>query len=1707
MLLEKMSKKTGSKNSRALPKITEHTSEASGSDLDPEATEYVPLDDKCMDHITRAMSTLVEDSEERRAEADERRLETVLNLVAERDEAMKAREREREQTLASLLQELVYSNKEATEMARQAEKRRAEEAERHDRDQERRWAKDREERAKREALKAIPPPPAMAKDQDVADYLELFQDNMKSREIPKIAQAKHLLPLLNAKATIAISGLPAESKADIEVVTSTLLSTVYETTKYASKAYWQYTKQGGDSARTTVTKLLRLGRRFALGATPEETLDRITIEKFLQLYPAEVQAYCREKEPQTAYDAADLVAKYMTLHDVDEMKYDPSKPWTYKPKQAEEKKQGGDMKGGDWNPRKFGRGLRSPADQTQDRLTPASSDHSKHFNTPSAKVNIKEERSADSEASGGPPSNTPSNQVLSGGNGRFSSSRRCYHCGRYGHFKRDCPRFKQVNVAHVPSLAEMPNDPITVPGRVGSMEIKEMLCDSGATISVVSDSLVPQDNRLNEEVRIATATGGDTTTYPTALVPAEINGSAVELYAAVVPASRMTFPVILGRYIPGARVTWALKVETQDGEILNLEQATDSPTKHPVVTKPSRRKKKFALMQQRAEALENSKRTEKPDVIVKGAEKRVKFAEDPVAAAAGEASSQVLEERADAVPLSLSGKEIWPSASNQHQLGSIKENQQLTNKEMQDFENFQEIPVLAVTTRAQSRREQQRLVADQEATDSSGVVLSPLEGEQPEQQSASVCEEPTSDSEVADEVSEERDEVSITRDMLIEYQQQDPELEDMLLAAEEPDSMFLIVDGVLYMKKQPQREEEVEEEAEVALSEALAIVVPAQMREIVLKAGHDQTGHMGMKKTRKMIETHFYWPRMSKQIAQHCKACPVCLKFNFKKTRKEPLHPLPVVSRPWDKIAIDIVGKLPRTKHGHAYILTIMDFATRYMEAVPLRRVDATTTCNALLEVFARFGLPSEILSDNGSNFVAGVTEKLLKMLNVKHIKCSPFHPESNGMLERSHQVLKKTLDKLGATKTNWDDFLPQTLMALRTAPHAALGISPFHLLFGRDARTPVSALRQNMEELEPAPQSIVDYISQLYQEAEECQKIVEQSDAEAKAKSKAYYDRNKKEDQLKPGELVLLMVPGGVDSLTCQWQGPFKVLKQLSATTYLVDAGRRKPKKIHRNLMKRHYLQVMSAIMLLAADGDAKTEVPALSGEEESFEEKWKRMAVPDQLEEEKKTELKQLLQEFNMVFDDTPGSARVKPFVIETGEAKPISQYPRRLPDKWRTKIQEQVKTLLTTGIITASTSPWASPIVPVPKPNGDVRMCIDYRKLNAVTQPDVYPLPQIDQILDDVSKARYITTLDLTQGYYQFPVEEEHQCKTAFVTPNGKWEFKKMPFGLKGAPAAFQREMDQLFQDHQNLSSYIDDLAIYSRTWTEHLTHLRTALTKLKEKGLTAKVGKCKFTRSTVEFLGHVVGNGQLKPQEMKVKAIADIAVPTNKKQLMSFLGSTGYYRRFVPNYSTVAACLSDMTRKSQPDKLVWLPEHQLAFDQLKQALAKVPMLTATNPDLPFELSTDASGVGIGAVLEQRVEGQLRTVAYYSRKLAARETRYGITELEALAMHQAVKHFAVYLLGNKTTVWTDHKTLSFLKTMRNSTPRVSRWWLELQQFDLDIRYRKGKDNVVADGLSRNPAATATPVDLDLPQQVHSLKGGGGVGPGQPAAPEITD
>ena len=311
------------------------------------------------------------------------------------------------------------------------------------------------------------------------------------------------------------------------------------------------------------------------------------------------------------------------------------------------------------------------------------------------------------------------------------------------------------------------------------------------------------------------------------------------------------------------------------------------------------------------------------------------------------------------------------------------------------------------------------------------------------------------------------------------------------------------------------------------------------------------------------------------------------------------------------------------------------------------------------------------------------------------------------------------------------------------------------------------------------------------------------------------------------------------------------------------------------------------------------------------------------------------------------------------------------------------------------------------------------------------------------------------------------------------------------------------------------------IFSNSWQDHLKHLKYAISTLEKKGFTIKLSKCHFARDSVEFLGHRVGNGKIQPQQAKIQAIQEFQVPTTKKALRAFLGLLGYYRRFIPDFANRSAILTDLTRKQHPDRLNWTEAHQNAFQELQQALVDAPVLLPPDPNLPYVLTTDASGRGIGSILSQIVQGDEHPIAYFSRKLLPREERYAITELEALAVVASVKHFAPYLLGADFVVITDHRPLTFLTTMKNGGPRLTRWALALQPFSFTVVHRPGAANSNADGLSRQdwpdttvPDETLSDGDDGERQTPHnlpglsSLEGGGGVGspPQQHCTPKQT-
>lgn len=420
----------------------------------------------------------------------------------------------------------------------------------------------------------------------------------------------------------------------------------------------------------------------------------------------------------------------------------------------------------------------------------------------------------------------------------------------------------------------------------------------------------------------------------------------------------------------------------------------------------------------------------------------------------------------------------------------------------------------------------------------------------------------------------------------------------------------------------------------------------------------------------------------------------------------------------------------------------------------------------------------------------------------------------------------------------------------------------------------------------------------------------------------------------------------------------------------------------------------------------------------------------------------LLQLITQYPEVFTNKPGRADVPPISIKTTSETPITQSPYGIPPHKRDAVQREIDALLKEGIIRKSVSPWASPVVLVTKSDGSIRICINYKKLNAKTVEDNYPLPNIDLVIQAAASSPYISTLDMAKGFHQIKVEPESIPKTAFILPEGKYEYVRMPFGLRNAPAHFQWTINDLLSHLSFSKVYIDDIIIYSDTFEEHIDHLKQVLDILKQHGLTVKVKKCKLVKDSLDFLGHKIGKGFIQPQDAKIKAMKDYKLPQTKKSLRSFLGSINYYRKFIPNFALLASPLYSLTRKSEPHKLSWTEEQLIAFQTLKEALTNDSILIAPDYSKPFLLATDGSYAGIGAVLSQIDDNNdERRVAYYSRRLSAAERNYAVTEVELLAVVEAVKHFQIYLLGKTFNLITDHKALVYLDHFKNYNKRLVR------------------------------------------------------------------
>lgn len=453
------------------------------------------------------------------------------------------------------------------------------------------------------------------------------------------------------------------------------------------------------------------------------------------------------------------------------------------------------------------------------------------------------------------------------------------------------------------------------------------------------------------------------------------------------------------------------------------------------------------------------------------------------------------------------------------------------------------------------------------------------------------------------------------------------------------------------------------------------------------------------------------------------------------------------------------------------------------------------------------------------------------------------------------------------------------------------------------------------------------------------------------------------------------------------------------------------------------------------------------------------------------------ELLKKFDDVFpSDLPSGLPPSRIIDHRIDIIPGSSPPSiatyRMSPSELDELKKQIEELVSHGFIRPSKSPYGAPVLFVKKKDGSIRMCIDYRALNKITIKNKYPLPRVDELFDRLRGAKYFSKIDLRSGYHQVRIASEDVPKTAFRTRYGHYEFLVLPFGLTNAPATFMHMMQLIFKDQLDdfVIIFLDDILIFSKNKEDHIKHVTKVLTLLRENKLYAKQSKCEFFKTEISFLGHVINERGISMETSKVKAVSDWPIPQNITDVRAFLGLAGYYRKFVKNFSMISSPLSELLKKET--KFEWGEKEQKSFETLKSSVSTAPVLILPNPSLEYVVDTDSSGYALGAALLQDHGFGLQPIAFMSKKMLDAEKNYTVREQEMLAIVCALKEWRHYLHGNKFKIITDHNSLTYIDTQKNQlSSRHARWAEFMSQFNYQIIYRRGKENIVADALSRRP------------------------------------
>ncbi|XP_068213448.1 uncharacterized protein [Palaemon carinicauda] len=829
------------------------------------------------------------------------------------------------------------------------------------------------------------------------------------------------------------------------------------------------------------------------------------------------------------------------------------------------------------------------------------------------------------------------------------------------------------------------------------------------------------------------------------------------------------------------------------------------------------------------------------------------------------------------------------------------------------------------------------------------------------------------------------------------------------------------------------------------------LVVPEKYRRKLLWLSHENNlaGHFSVRKTFQKLAEHFFWPGMRTDVKNHvhsCNTCQIVGKLN-QKVPRAPLIPIPAVGEPFREVIVDVVGPLPRTRSGNEYILSIIDRMSRFPEAIPLRRIGIFGhSVRGPLDV-VREHWEGETPEVNVLDYVSHLQAKL------QNAWC--FAKEN---LAKGQPVMKSNYD----IKSRRREFSPGdrvlVLLPMPGNPLKAQFSGPWRILKkmsevnylvetpGRRRKSQhchINMLKpyvsRSSEEVEVGPISLVEVVTEVDEELTIGPNNLSNNSDVLNNLSLKFQLNPVKMDIVKE-EVKYMLDHNLITPSTNPWSSPVVFVKK--------EGGQ------NRLCFDYHKINEVT-----------KTDSYPLPRVEDCIDRIGSAKFIRNPLRAQFSGPWK-VLKKYNDVnyLIETPGKRRktrvchinmLKPYVsrdvelVENVDVDPVTLV--------NVEVDTEVDTVESVVNDKLSVTPDAL------NSNSEIlnNLQIKFQHLDH---------DRVEDCIDRVGSAKFLTKLDLLKGYWQVGLSPRARRISAFVTGYGLFECKVMPFGMKNAAATFQRLMNYITQNLEGCVVYIDDLIIYSDDWKTHLKRLRALFQVLRMAGLVVNLKKSDFAQAKVIYLGHEVGLGKVTPKKANVEAVADFPVPLNKRGVRRFLGMVGYYREFICNLPDIANPLTNLLKKGF--RFNWSADCQGAFERLKATLISYPLLRSPDFKLPFRLGTDASDLGLGAVLLQEDDkGTLHPVAYFSKKLSTAKRKYSTIEKEALCLIKALTHFDVYLSNSKypIVVYTDHNPLVFIRRFKDKIMRILRWCLTLQEYDLEIRHITGRDNVIHDVMSR--------------------------------------